>query len=87
MAFKMNKNNVNFGEGTGASPNKIFGAIGKLIKNRNRETNSAEGSVAEEPLAQDTMNPNLQANKVKNFSTGQATPDEKMDAINKIINS
>ena len=31
MAFKMNKNNVNFGEGTGSSPNKFAGFVRNVV--------------------------------------------------------
>tara|TARA_R100001510_G_C7593274_1_gene162286 strand:- start:234 stop:512 length:279 start_codon:yes stop_codon:yes gene_type:complete len=34
MAFKMNKNNVNFGEGTGSSPNKFSaGFVRNVVEN------------------------------------------------------
>jgi len=33
MAFKMNKNNVNFGEGTGSSPKKFGGFVRNIVEN------------------------------------------------------
>jgi len=32
MAFKMNKNNVNFGEGTGSSPKKFGGFVRNVVE-------------------------------------------------------
>ena len=37
MAFKMNKNNVNFGEGTGSSPKKFGGFVRNLAENAQRK--------------------------------------------------
>ena len=70
MAFKMNKNNVNFGEGTGSSPNKFIGAVigGLALRNRLKKRNEdkragAQGEVVSDPGTQDAQDPNLEANK------------------------
>ena len=87
MAFKMNKSVFNFGEGTGSSPKKIIASLGNFFKNRKEQT-QAEGSIVTDPQAQNAGDPNIEAKKAMKLNTGQtATADEKMDAINKIINS
>ena len=105
MAFKMNKNNVNFGEGTGSSPNKFsnMGAFGGFNAEQLRMQADAmdrmrkplvdkmkELSGGKSELAKRTdSDGNSFASKINKAVSGISGggSDEKLNAINKIINS
>ena len=108
MAFKMNKNNVNFGEGTGSSPKKFlggamgmlrgvfgggggggsfggFGEKGKAMREdlRNRQYESMVEKHGEEKA-------NLKMRMIHGDAfrqPGSGDEAEKLEAINKVINS
>jgi len=104
MAFKMNKNNVNFGEGTGSSPIKFgMGAFGGFNAEQLRMQADAmdrmrqplvdkmkELSGGKSELAKRTdSGGNSFASRIKEAVSGISGggSDEKLNAINKIINS
>ena len=100
MAFKMNKKNVNFGEGTGSSPKKfgmglmggtmnMFGRFGgekgKAMREdlRNRQYESMVEKHGEEKA-------NLKMRMIHGDAfrpPGSGGEAEKLEAINKVINS
>jgi len=102
MAFKMNKSVFNFGEGTGSSPNKFqMGGLGgfnseqlrmiadasdkmrKPLVDKMKELSGGKSELAK--IGEDGNNFASKINKVTSGVSGG--PDEKLNAINKIINS
>tara|TARA_R100000654_G_scaffold16885_2_gene35358 strand:+ start:1021 stop:1329 length:309 start_codon:yes stop_codon:yes gene_type:complete len=102
MAFKMNKKNVNFGEGTGSSPKKFIGGVGGLVGGsfgipsvfgergkamredlRNKQYESMVEKHGEEKA-------NLKMRMIHGDAfrpPGSGGEAEKLEAINKVINS
>ena len=85
MAFKMNKDKFDFGEGTN-SPNKF---LGKMFKGIKKVAGGAVGMAADAIKGGGRNNdPNLEANKAqKSAMGGGSSSDEKVNAINEILNS
>ena len=102
MAFKMNKKNVNFGEGTGSSPKKFLGGSGvfgggvmgmtggfgekataRREDMRNRQYESMVEKHGEEKA-------NLKMRMIHGDAfrpPGSGSEADKLEAINKVINS
>ena len=86
MAFKMNKDKFDFGEGTN-SPNKF---LGKMFKGIKKVAGLTPVGMAAKAIKGGGTNddPNLEANKAQKAAMGGgASSDEKVEAINEILNS
>tara|TARA_R100001510_G_scaffold35775_1_gene32257 strand:- start:528 stop:785 length:258 start_codon:yes stop_codon:yes gene_type:complete len=85
MAFKMNKDKFDFGEGTN-TPNKFLGKVGKFL---GKAVAGGVGAAADAIKGGGRKNdPNLEANKAQKATMGGGTSsDEKVNAINEILNS
>ena len=97
MAFKMNKNNVNFGEGTGSSPKKFLGgAMGMLGGVLGGGGRSFGPKLPKELLDKQYQKMSDKYGDEKagkymktmhGYEAGSGDEAEKLEAINKVINS
>ena len=87
MAFKMNKDKFDFGEGTN-SPNKFLGKMFKGIKKVAGLTPVGMAADAIRGGNKDVDPAELAAGKAQKAAMGGGTSsDEKVNAINEILNS
>ena len=86
MAFKMNRDKFDFGEGTN-SPNKFLGKMFKGIKKAAGLTPIGMAAKAIKGFSNEDVS-RLEAGKAQKAAMGEGTSsDEKVEAINEILNS